>query len=170
MDFISLTNYELHREHLRQLKLRMSIFEKSYPEIKGKSPKQILKLPIERTERELAAGLLADILAHELFFSSFSSPNLICPSIRGVYGSEANFIYQLSCAAENRGGFLFIQTDRRGSPTFRVYNDPIMAFLSQEIPVLAIDLCEHSYFYDYFFDKQSYVRAALSHLDLSKIK
>ena len=35
---------------------------------------------------------------------------------------------------------------------------------------LAVDLCEHAYFYDYGFDKKSYLKAALSSLDLSKIE
>ena len=170
MDFISQTNYELHREHLRQLKLRMSIFEKSYPQIKGKSPRQILKLPIDRTEREAAASLLADILAHELFFDSFSSTNTTSRPVRDAYGSEANFLYLISRKAEKCHGFLFVVQDRCGVPEIVAYNEPLSAFLSNATPTLAVDLCEHAYFYDYFFDRESYVKAALSRLDLSKIK
>ena len=170
MDFISLTNYELHREHIRTLRLKMSIFEKSYPEMVGKSCREILKLPIKRSERETAAFLLADILAHEMYFESFSSPNLVSPRIRETYGSEANFIYLLSRTAEVGEGFLFVTTDRQGAPSFAVHRSPLTAFLSQESPVLAVDLCEHAYFYDYFFDKPTYIKAALAHLDLSKIK
>ena len=170
MDFISQTNYELHREHLRQLKLRMSIFEKSYQQIKGKSPRQILKLPIDRNEREVAAGLLADILAHELFFDSFSSTNTTSRPVRDAYGSEANFLYLISRKAEKCHGFLFVVQDRRGVPEIVAYNEPLSAFLSNATPTLAVDLCEHAYFYDYCFDSQTYLRAALSHLDLSKIK
>ena len=170
MDFISQTNSELHREHLRTMKLQMSIFEKSYPEIVGKSCKEILKLPIKRSEREAAASLLADILAHELYFSSFSQTNAPSPAIRKAYGSEANFIYQLAQTAENSSGFLFVLADRRGVSSFSVHTDPLSVFLSDSTLVLAVDLCEHAYFYDYFFDKVAYLRAALSHLDLSKIK
>ena len=170
MDFISQTNYELHREHLRQLKLRMSIFEKSYPQIKGKSPRQILKLPIDRNERESAASLLADILAHDLFFNSFFSPNTSSALVRAAYGSEANFLYAISCKAEKCHGFLFVVQDRRDTLGIVAFNDPLAVFLSNATPILAIDLCEHAYFYDYFFDRESYVKAALSHLDLSKIK
>ena len=170
MDFISLTNYELHREHLRQLKLRMSIFEKSYPSIKGKSPKQILKLPLDRTEREPIADLLADILAHELYFNSFSSANTTSPLVRATYDSEANFLYVILQRAEECRGFLFVVQDRRGQPDVRTCDRPLSVFLSNDTPVLALDLSEHAYFYDYYFDKQSYVKAALSRLDLSKIK
>ena len=170
MDFISQTNYELHREHLRQLKLRMSIFEKSYPEIVGTSCKEILKLPIKRPERVTAAALYADILAHELYFSSFAASNTVSPAIRKTYGSEANFIYQLTMAAGDSSGFLFVSTDRRGAPQISVHTDPLSAYLSDSTPTLALDLCEHAYFYDYFFDKAAYLRAALARLDLSKIK
>ena len=170
MDFISQTNYELHREHLRQLKLRMSIFEKSYPEIVGKSCKEILKLPIKRPEREAAAALYADILAHELYFSSFAAANTASSAIRKAYGSEAGFIYQLTMAAGDSSGFLFVSTDRRGAPQISVYTDPLSVYLSDSTPTLALDLCEHAYFYDYFFDKAAYLRAALARLDLSNIK
>ena len=148
----------------------MSIFEKSYPKMAGKSCKEILKLQIKRTEREAAASLRADIRAHELYFDSFSSPNPNSPIIRRTYGSEANFIYRLNRAAEASDGFLFVMSDRRGVPVIRVCGDPLSAFLSDDHPILAVDLCEHAYFYDYFFDKSAYLRAALLHLDLSKIK
>ncbi len=170
MDFVSQTTYELHREHLRQLRLQMSIFEKSYPEMVGKNCKEILKLPIKRPEREAAAALLADILAHELYFSSFSKTHAPSTAIRRAFGSEANFIYQLTRAAENSLGFAFVLLDRYGTPALSVHTEPISAFLSSGTPILAVDLCEHAYFYDYFFDKAAYLRAALSHLDLSKIK
>ena len=110
MDFISLTGYELHREYLRTQKLKMSIFEKSYPELVGKSCREILKTSIKRSEREEAAALLADIRAHEIYFDSFSSQNLRSQRIRQSYGSEANFLYQLTCLAEKCSGFVFVLT------------------------------------------------------------
>ncbi len=170
MDFISRTNYEMHREHLRTLKLRMSIFEKSYPETAGKTCRELLRLPIKRSEREEAAALKADILAHELYFSSYSSHNVPSVRVRDTYGSEANFIYQLSRAANDAEGFLIVMTDRHGAVTFGVYKDPLSAFLSSNTPALALDLCEHAYFYDYFFDKAAYVKAALAALDFSKLR
>lgn len=170
MDFISLTGYELHREYLRTQKLKMSIFEKSYPELVGKSCREILKTSIKRSEREEAAALLADIRAHEIYFDSFSSQNLRSQRIRQSYGSEANFLYQLTCLAEKCSGFVFVITDRRGVLNISVHNEPIAAFLSGCTPILAVDLCEHAYFLDYFYDKQSYLKAAISHLDLNKLK
>lgn len=170
MDFISRTNYEVHKEHLRTLKLKMSIFEKSYPEITGKSCREILRAPIQRPEREAAAALKADILAHELYFSSYSSNNTTSERVRTTYGSEANFIYLLSRASTDGEGFLFVSTDRRGEASFAAYKEPLSAFLSSDTPRLALDLCEHAYFYDYLFDKESYVKSALAALDLSRLK
>jgi superoxide dismutase len=170
MEFISLTNYELHREHLRQLRLKASIFEKSYPEITGKSCKEILKLPIKRQERKAAAALFADVNAHELYFSSFSQSNPHSQKVQAAFGSEANFIYRLTREAECCRGFLFVSIDRRGTPVISAFDEPILAFLSDNTPILAVDLCEHAYFYDYFFNRDAYLRAALSRLDLSKIK
>ena len=170
MNFISRTNYEIHKEHLRTLKLRMSIFEKSYPEMAGKSCKELLRLPIRRTEREEAAVLKADILAHELYFSSFSAHNSTAELVRKAYGSEATFLYQLSRAAIEANGFLFVFADKRGVPIWKAYREPLELFSQGITPILALDLCEHAYFYDYFFNKAEYVKAAIAHLDLSKIK
>ncbi len=169
MDFLSRTNYEMHREHLRSQRLRLSIFEKSYPEILGKTCREILRLPIKRTEREAAAALKADVLAHELFFDSFSTPYRSSERVREAYGSEANFIYQLYRAAEGADGFLFIQPDRRGTPILKACHTPLEGYLSAVTPTLAIDLCEHAYFYDYGFDKASYLKNALASIDLSRL-
>lgn len=170
MDFISRTNCDLHKEYLRTLKLQMSIFEKSYPGMTGKSCREILKLPIKRSEREEAAALKADILAHELYFSSFSSANIASPLLRDVYGSEAAFVYELSSAAMKSEGFLFICYDKTGRIGWQSCSKPIEMFSSGLVPILALDLCEHAYFCDYFFDKERYVKAAVAHLDFSKIK
>lgn len=170
MKFISRTNYELHTEYLRTLKLKMSIFEKSYPDMKGKSCKEIIKLPIKRSEREEAAALKSDILAHELYFSSFSSSNTTSSTIRDAHGSEAAFLYELSLAAMDSDGFLFVFKDKQGTPIWKACDEPLELFLSTQMPILALDLSEHAYFFDYFFDKAGYVRSALSHFDLSKIK
>ncbi len=170
MEFISRTNCEIHKEHLRTLKLRMSIFEKSYPEMIGKSCKELLKLQIRRSEREEAAMLKADILAHDLYFASFSSPNSAAERVRDAYGSEALFLYQLSRTALEADGFLFLFPDKKGAPIWKACEEPL-ELLSQGIePILALDLCEHAYFYDYLFDKGAYVKSALAHLDLSKFR
>lgn len=159
----------MHAEHLRTLKLQMSIFEKSYPELSGKSCREILRLPLKRTEREAAAALKADILAHELYFSSFSSPHQKSDCVRGAYGSEANFIYQLYRAAEGEDGFLFIKPDRRGTPIWQICHRSLEGYLSAATPILAVDLCEHAYFYDYGFDRLSYLKNALANIDLSHL-
>lgn len=170
MNFISQTNKEIHTEHLRTLKLRMSIFEKSYPEITGKSCKEILKLSIRRSEREQAAALKADIMAHDLYFNSFSECNSTAESVRSAYGSEAAFLYQLSRAALDGDGFLFVFADKKGVPIWKVCREPLELFSQGIAPFLALDLCEHAYFYDYLFNKAEYVKAATLHLDLSGIK
>ena len=38
-----------------------------------------------------------------------------------------------------------------------------------EKPLVAIDLAEHAYFGDYGFCREEYIKAAILHLDLSKI-
>ena len=66
MKFISDENKKMHEEYLRNLKLKMSIFEKSYPELHNKSSREILRTKIAVTEREEAARLKAEICAHEI--------------------------------------------------------------------------------------------------------
>ena len=165
MNFISRTNYEIHKEHLRTLKLRMSIFEKSYPEMAGKSCKELLRLPIRRTEREEAAVLKADILAHELYFSSFSAHNSTAELVRKAYGSEATFLYKLGKFAEECGErFAFIYADGKA---VRVRGGDEWSLLRIDEGPLVIDLSEHAYFLDYGFDKKAYIKNLLPYLDLS---
>ena len=171
MDFLSEQSEYMHREYLRKLKLEYSIFEKSYPEIVGKNCREILycRAISKRAEREEAVNLKAEILAHELFFSSFSTPNQSSVSIKKYFGSQASFLYELSERCMKTGGFMLLYVDTIGKIGTYAGNQYTKVFLDNR-PILAIDLFEHAYFYDYGFDKRSYVNTALQHLNFASIE
>ncbi len=170
MDFVSKANKSIHKEYLRQLRLRLSIFEKSYPWIKGKNTKEIARGGLKSDERDELIRLKGEILAHEIYFSSFGESSG-APSLRKEYGSEASFLYNLFCEAKKcrNGGFLLIYIDKRGKINSYIGNDYYKLF-DECVPCLAIDLCEHAFFYDYLFEREKYIKSAISRLNLSKIE
>ena len=170
MIFLSEASVSAHKEYLRNLKFKLSIFEKSYPSLCGKDCRGISRLKIDRQEREAALRLKGEILAHELYFDSFGGTGIKSQSIASQYGSEASFLYELFCECEQaKGDFLLAYTDERGKIKHVIENDLPRVFMSCT-PILAVDLCEHAYFDDYRFDRSAYVKAALSCLNLSKIE
>ena len=166
MRFISDTNRAYHEEYLRNQRLRLSIFEKSYPQIVGKDYKALTGIRLPKGEREELLKIKKDILSHEVFFSSFGVSNEKCEAVKKQYGSEASFLYLLFCECNKcDGNFLYVYTDRTGGVRYTVDGGAFVDFS----PVLAVDLCEHAYFYDYGFDRSKYLKAALSEINLLKI-
>ena len=170
MNFISEENRKIHEKYLRELKLKMSIFEASYPQISGKGCREILRADFRRVERERAALLRAEIMAHEIFFTSFQLSSGRSIKVCKGWGSEANFLYRIMCdAKEYRDGFIFVYLDGLNNVKYNITNDILRQFMIFN-PILAVDICEHSYFLDYLFDRDEYIKNALSGLNLSKIE
>jgi len=169
MIFISDRCKKMHCEYLREMKLKMSIFEKSYPDMVGGGVKDILRSRANRAERERAAALKADILSHDIYFSSFGESNERCELIRHTWGSEAAFLHLLyNECIEADGGFLLLYLKGR-ELCWSVGRELVPIFTRFNL-VLAHDLAEHAYFEDYGFDRSRYVTAALSRINLSKIE
>ena len=138
--FLSKENINLHKEYVTSLKLKKGMVEK------------IFEKPISD-----------EILSHEIFFSSFSLNRIKCDLLKKYYGSESRFCYLLKEYAKQKlGEFIYIYL--RGSSV-------IFSSDKKHLPecLLAIDSFEHSYFFDYRFDYDSYLEACISHLDFSKI-
>ena len=166
--FLDEESIKIHKEYTEDLRLKYSILEKSIDGIKGKSPRELLRMHLHKRDRDVTVELLSEIRLHTLFFSSFTDEeNQASHSVRAQYGSEAallNLLYKEGVGA-SRGGFLCL---------YRINNqisyshalDYKMLFLKSE-PLLAIDLCEHAYFFDYGFRKGDYLINALKHLKLS---
>ena len=167
-EFLSRENVERHVEYLRTLRLRYSIIEKSVPVISKMEPPVLLRSGIDREIKDEAVRLLVSIKSHELFFRSFASiPILDRYEIKGYSSIDAFLFDILLMAREKPSGFIFLYTDR-GIPRARFSCLDDRAFIDYE-PILAIDIFEHAYFNDYGFDRERYLRAALSHLDLTKL-
>ncbi len=166
-NFLSSENIGIHKEYLKKLKLKYSVLTKSDP--------RLLRLDIFDMRRKLprsdikseAMSLLSEILSHEIYFSSFSDKRIRCPRLCERYGSENSFLYELFSAAKPHcHGFLYIFSDKLG---VRYEISDGNYIFKNSLPCLAVDLYEHAYFQDYRFDRERYLEAAISNLDLSKI-
>ena len=165
MKFLSERNIRLHKDFLRLERLRFSIIEKSYPNIVGKDAREISK--IRFNSRDEALDLICNIKCHEMFFSSFSDGRVPSDAVRKAYGSEAGFLYELyECARESREEFLLVYSNG-GKISYSTGSR--LCFLNGKRAALALDLCEHSYFLDYGFDRDEYIKSALSFLNISKL-
>lgn len=167
--FLSEENIALHREYLRQLRLKYSIFEDSIEGLKGAELRDVYRMKISQRDRSDAINFLSEIKAHEIFFSSFSGEAYPrSDTVRKAYGSEAAFLNQLyrRCLSQ-RFGFVFVYAlkDRIIVEGFDDYEDAFRI----GTPTLAIDVCEHVYFMDYGFDKERYLLSSLPYLDISKL-
>ena len=169
LEFMSENSYELHREYLRQARLRYAILEDGIKDIKGKKYNEIIRQKINVRDKVDVLRELSDITLHNIFFNSFSefeySP---CEAVRMQMKSEAellNRVYSTAMAIPYGfiGVFVFDGKIFVYSDTDRV------RLLSRGIPRLAVDVCEHAYFLDYGFDKPRYLLSALPYLDLNKL-
>lgn len=168
-EFLSDTSIAWHMEHIRQMKLKYSILEKSIQGLSGKEIFEIKHMRVPYCDREYATSLLADIKLHEIFFSSFSSmPYQRLSPIQRGYMSEASLfdeIYRKAIA--NKYGFLTVSLIGE-CPKVSV-SDNYASLFANGSPLLAFDLCEHAYFLDYGFAQDKYVESALPYLDLSRL-
>lgn len=168
-NFLSEANIKRHLEHLRQTKLRYSIMEKSLLELCGKTPREIVRLNIDRDTKDEALRLLYNIKAHECFFNSFSDRQSRISDGTFGYLSCEKLLYDLYSEAIGREHcFLFILKDRHGGCKWTFSDGSDGAFISYQ-PLLSIDLYEHSYFLDYGFENKLYLRNALAYLNLSAL-
>ena len=103
------------------------------------------------------------IRSHDLYFSSFRTGFTRCERAARGYGSENAFIFALREFCEAKENCFLYVFPRSRYPYVGFSVDPRDAFRA----VLCVDLFEHAYFLDYGFDKNAYLHAALTHLDLS---
>jgi superoxide dismutase len=165
--FLSEDAIELHKAYLNNLKLRYSVLEKCYPEIKGKSIQQLGRIKSIRREEKIIEAK-GEIICHELFFNSFGSPYQSSKNAREQYRSEACFLYEMQeLASNNYVKYIIAYTDY-GKIKIKAIN---RFFEMQSIsnPVLSLDVCEHAYFMNYAFDKEKYIKSALSYVNLSQL-
>ena len=168
-EFLSEENIALHKEYVRQKRLKYSIIESSIPELSGAEIRQIYRMKISARDKSDAIDLLSEIKAHDISFSSYchtSYPR--SETVARVYGSEASFLNSLyrNCLSQ-KYGFVFVYAFGERIEVKGFY-DCKSAFRIGT-PTLAIDVCEHVYFMDYGFDKERYLLSSLPYLDIAKI-
>ena len=167
--FLSEDNIKRHLEHYRTQKLRLSIIEKSFPLLKGRTIGVIWRLSIDRTARAEAIWLKWYIESHGCFFDSFSISLQKSKIISKAYSSCEKFLYEIYLEAMKREyGFLYVYLDK-GAPKIIFEAEPNIAFLKVK-PILCFDLYEHTYFSDYIFGKEKFIRSALTYLNTGKLK
>lgn len=167
--FLSKDNIKRHLEHLRTLRLRYSIIEKSFPELKGKMIKEILRMSIDKDLKDEALSLLRNIKSHECYFDSFTELPKRSDEVIRHYSSREKFLYDLFTEGkEKEYGFLFVYIDKYGIVRYSFSTQNDGAYLRYE-PILAVDMYEHAYFNDYGFAKEKYLKTALEYLDLDML-
>lgn len=165
-DFVSEENYIKHREAAGRDVLRLSVYEKSLP-ISGKSACEIARMRVRGFDMREVAELWCDVLLHRVFFGSFCDrTHPTSRAVREQFGSEAVLLDELfRCGMRLRRGFVAVVRER-GRISAVGSESSLEVVLHGEV-LLAVDVSEHAYYGDYPFDKESYLKAALSHLDLS---
>ncbi len=170
MNFLSENSVLKHKDYLRQLKLRYSVLEKSFPNLTACPLKEFAakKLPYEIKSEAIKKR--CEIELHELYFESFADKFYPSAVVKDMFGSEANFLYQIEAELmENySSGFLLVFVNSRNKLSFQFGNELSDVFL-KHTPLLAVDLWEHAYFDDYGFDRKRYLKSALSCLNFGKI-
>ena len=164
--FLSEDNIKRHLEHFRTYKLKYSIMEKSFPEIKSKTSSEILKLSISREIKEKLIFLLWQINSHKLYFDSFKERQEKAKNTK--INIEKLIFDTYSLAKDKEYGFIYIFVDKSGKIIQRYENTPGNAFIKYE-PILAIDIYEHAYLFDYGYSFDKYLRASLTYLDIEKL-
>ncbi len=167
--FLSEENIKRHLEHLRTQKLRLSILEKSIPELGGKTMAQICRSNLKSAVKDEALDLMWYIRSHECFFDSFCENQQRNMLILKHFSSLEKYIYDIYTEAKGYNhGFLYMFIDKLGIPRTH-YSDRYDGAFVKYKPCLAIDLYEHTYFSDYGFDRERFLKNALTHLDVSKL-
>lgn len=166
--FLSEENIKRHFEYLRNLRLKLSIHEKSEPSLIGKSISEVSRMPLMADHREEVLRLKWRIKAHECFFGSFSLSPRSSELVNNHFCSRERFVYEIFLEAmKTEHGFLFVYLDKK-RPRIVTESTGGGAFIKYE-PILAVDLYEHTYFNDYGFRKDRYIRNALMYLDTEKL-
>ena len=167
--FLSEENLNMHREYLRDKRLKYSILESSIPELSGASTKDVLSMKLDRRDRADALRLISEIELHDIYFTSFGDtrfPRSKC--VADFYGSETAFLNEVFRRAMSLK-YGFITVYRRGRNILLDECSDYENAFRRSRPMLAVDICEHAYLKDYGFDRERYLLNSLPYLDITKL-
>ena len=157
---------KLHREYLIDIEHKISILRKSIPGLSD-TINEVIRGSFQKEVKREAIVLLFERDCHKIFFESFAEVPGEVPCIKSRYSSENAFVYELYRYILKHGnGIYCVYRDRRGNFCFD-RAEVVYPFTTDKI--LIVDFCEHSYFLDYGFNMEKYLRNALSHLNLARL-
>ena len=168
--FLSNNNILRHKEHLKTIRSKLSIIVKSCPEINNMNIDALERMRIDRDVKGEVIYLRKYIMAHELFFDSFSDSVGKCTKLKAAKCSKERFLYDiLEKAKVSNNCFAFVYINKRQIPCIDISKDLAKPF-SAYTPILALDLYEHTYFTDYGFDLEKYIKNALIYFNLNRVE
>lgn len=166
--FLSEESVSRHKAYLKQLVLEYSVLLASEPRLEDKCASEIAFMRIKSDIRNEAYAKRREIELHELYFSSFIEDSKRCENLPEGFRSVAELRYEIYRVASERreADFLVVAGDKK-SRRVRVCADKNIG--PRERAILALDLCEHAYFSDYGYDRDRYLKNAISRLNLSLV-
>ena len=160
--FLSEENLMLHKREVDTARAKLSVYEKSLPEIREKDARWVRSMRIDADYKREILRLKRYIMLHKVYFSSFSDRNTSVPEIKKYYPSRESLIFECKeMLRQKKHGFLcFFKT--RGAPKISVLDEESTSLLDP--PTLAVEISEHAYFLDYAFERDRYLSASLERL------
>ena len=165
--FLSEENLTLHKREFEKMRSRLSIYEKSLPEIKNMSIKDVRMSRIDKDYKEDILYLKRYLMLPSVYFSSFSEKRRAPNTLLRYFSSRESFAYEcLTAMRPARHGFLCLYKTN-GAPGISILHAE-----SQNLfwpPTLCIEISEHAYFLDYLFDREKYFKSCLEFLNVSAL-
>lgn len=163
--FLSEDNIRRHREFLNTARLKLSILNKSDGRLKGITLGEAKRLRGDRSLREELCSLLWCINSHEAYFDSFRVNPYVNPRKKSI---SEKLLYHIYSLGMNRDyGFICISAE--GDNVKLSFSDGNNRLDNFDDKILCLDLYEHAYFLDYGFNKDKYLKNAISHLDIGRV-
>lgn len=169
MDFVSERNYLMHKDAAGKDALRLGVLLRSVPKSVADDVGKLMRMRVTGMDMRSVSELKASVVLHKVFFDSFRDGRF-SPSeaVRQHFGSEAALrSMMLREAMQKPRGFVALLLSRK--KPLVLASESALDILLRGTPLLAIDISEHAYYGDWGFDKEGYLKAAISRLDLSAL-
>ena len=165
-NFLSEQTIAAHKEYVCTLRLKYSILADAIG-IKNAAISEILSMNLSQKDKTEALLLLGEIKCHDMYFASFCENTSLRSNLaRRQFGSEDAFAM---CVLYEglKNDIKFVSAGiKQGRISIHSSFDYYTHF-EVHTPRLMIDTAEHAYFWDYGFDKERYLKSALSYLNLT---
>ncbi|MGC9259932.1 MAG: superoxide dismutase [Phycisphaerae bacterium] len=137
------------------------------------APKLAHTVDIANIKGDLCFALAA-VRNHEMYFEILGDhrtepPQVLQDRIAPCFGSMENFIEDLRHTALGTHGWAWTVLDHRTGRLWNVsgQHNGLFPFWDAQ-PILALDLCDHAYFYDFGHHRNEYINSLIEHLNWEK--